>query len=332
MPIVISWKRLAQAHVVCLLLTQPGVEAFGADNCRNPGGLPKGFPAVEAGMVFVPGGSFTMGSEDYYPEEGPALEASVEPFFMDAYEVTNAEFAAFVRATNYVTDAEKPLPPESYAGLPAEYRVPGSLVFIMPQAALARMDPRAWFKFTPGANWRHPQGPGSSSVGHDNEPVTNISYADALAYAQWRGHDLPSEAEWEWAARGGGMLSSAAMQNETDANPNANIWQGVFPFYDSAADGFHGVAPGGCFPPNGFGLFDMIGNVWEWTSDLYSSRHDADPAVTNPQLRVIKGGSWLCATSFCGRFRPSARQPEECNLGSTHIGFRTIWRAPTPAE
>lgn len=323
----LATKLILRVVLPALLLGLVGqpVSAGGmAGLCKGYSGLPEGFPSPEAGMIQVPAGRFTMGSNAHYPEERPQRDASVAPFMISQHEVTNAEFAAFVAATGYVTTAEKPLPPDLYPGLPDEYRVPGSMVFVMPQEKLAQFVPSAWWKFTPGATWRQPGGPGTSIEGRDAEPVTQVSWQDAKAYAAWRGHDLPTEAEWEWAGRGGSGTPT------DDAPPDANVWEGVFPYYDSADDGFHGPAPVGCFTPNGYGLADMLGNVWEWTSDLYQPSHDPadavppDPAL--PQQRVIKGGSWLCATSFCGRYRPSARQPGESDLGSTHIGFRTVLR------
>jgi sulfatase modifying factor 1 len=292
--------------------------------CKSYSGLPHKFPVRQAGMKLVPAGHFLMGSDKDYPEELPMRKVSVASFWMDRHEVTNAEFAAFVAATSYLTTAEKPLPPDIYPGLADEYRLPGSMVFVIPEAPMQQYIPSMWWKFTAGANWRHPAGPGSSISGRDAEPVTQVSWQDAMAYAKWRGHDLPTEAEWEWAARGGTKTASTA------APPDANIWEGVFPYFDAANDGYHGTAPVGCFKPNHYGLYDMIGNVWEWTTDIYQSdQMDIMPAQLPPGLpeqRVIKGGSWLCSPSFCGRYRPSARQPGETDLGSNHIGFRTVLR------
>ena len=293
--------------------------------CKTYSGLPSGFPAAAAGMLPVPAGTFLMGSDHDYPEESPVQEVSVQAFEISIHEVTNAEFAAFVAATGYMTTAELPLPADKYPGLPDEYRVPGSMVFVKPQGVLDNFVTSEWWQFTPGANWRHPAGPDSDIAGRDAEPVTQVSWQDAKAYAAWRGHDLPSEAEWEWAARGGGNVPSDAVQ------PDANVWEGAFPYFDSAADGYHGTAPAGCFKPNPYGLYDMLGNVWEWTLDVYQPSHDAPanpvPTPGLPEQRVIKGGSWLCSTSFCGRYRPSARQPGETDLGSNHIGFRTVKRS-----
>lgn len=265
-----------------------------------------------------------MGSENHYPEERPEQQVSVGQFLISRSEVTNAEFAAFVAATGYITTAEKPVPPDLYPDLPDAFRVPGGMVFVMPKDLPARPDPSMWWIFTPGASWRHPSGPNSTISGHESEPVTQVSLQDAEAFAKWRGHQLPTEAEWEWAARGGGDVPSI------DFEPEANIWEGVFPLFDAAIDGYNGIAPVGCYSPNGYGLYDMIGNVWEWTSDPYHPGHSPELIKTNdpnlPHQNVIKGGSWLCSKIFCGRYRPSARQPEDHDLGTSHIGFRTVLR------
>jgi len=297
--------------------------------CKTYSGVPHKFPIRQAGMKLVPAGNFLMGSDKDYPEERPVRRVSVASFWIDIHEVTNAEFAHFVAATGYVTTAEKPLPPDMYPGLAEEYRLPGSMVFVMPKTPMKQFDPSMWWKFTAGANWRQPSGPGSSIKGRDAEPVTQVSWQDAMAYAKWRGHDLPTEAEWEWAARGGAETASNATL------PDANVWNGVFPYFDAATDGYHGTAPVGCFKPNKYGLFDMLGNVWEWTTDIYNPDQrkplSAQRPPGLPEQRVIKGGSWLCSTAFCGRYRPSARQPGETDLGSNHIGFRTVLRPASSA-
>jgi formylglycine-generating enzyme len=293
--------------------------------CKSYSGLPPGFPDAKAGMIQLRAGHFRMGSNRYYPEESPEHEVSVGAFLISSHEVTNAEFAVFVAATGYVTTAEKGLPEDAYPGLPEEWRKPGSMVFVVPQSTLQQFDPSQWWIYQAGASWRHPGGPDTTIDGRGAEPVIQVSWQDAKAYAAWRGHDLPTEEEWEWAARGG---SSTPSDDSTPAS--ANIWEGVFPYYDAADDGYHGPAPVGCFRPNGYGLFDMIGNVWEWTDNPYQPNHMSgeaqEPAANLPQQKVIKGGSWLCSNSFCGRYRPSSRQPGEADLGSTHIGFRTVLR------
>ena len=272
--VLFSLMMPGQASVAVALPTGP--------LCKSYSGLPSGFPASDAGMLAIPAGSFLMGSDHDYPEERPVQKVSVAAFQIDSHEVTNAEFAAFVAATRYVTTAELPLPADKYPGLPDEYRVPGSMVFVMPQGVLEQFIASEWWRFTPGANWRQPSGPDSNILGRDNEPVTQVSWQDAKAY------------------------------------------------FDTAEDGYHGTAPVGCFQPNAYGLHDMLGNVWEWTLDVYQPRHDAPsnplPTPGLPEQRVIKGGSWLCSTTFCGRYRPSARQPGETDLGSNHIGFRTVKR------
>lgn len=259
-----------------------------------------------AGMVWVPGGRFQMG-DDVYPEEGPVREVSVAGFWMDRTEVTNGAFRAFVDATGYVTVAER-------VGQTA-----GAAVFVMPGADADLSNPTSWWRYVSGANWRHPGGPETSIEGRDQFPVVALTLADITRYAAWKGRALPSEAEWEWAARAG------APQAEDHPAPDAaNTWQGVFPVIDTADDGFTGVAPVGCFKPNAFGLADMIGNVWEWTSDGYDGV---------PNAHVIKGGSYLCASNYCLRYRPGARQAQEDDLGTSHLGFRTVLRgAPPPAK
>ena len=285
---------------------------------------PDGAPDKRSAMIKIPAGRFTMGSNSHYPEEAPARGVSVGAFMISSHEVTNAEFSAFVKATGYVTTAEKPIPPDKYPDLPEAYRVPGAMVFVMPEDTLPQLVPSMWWVFTPGANWRRPSGPASTIEGHDTDPVTQVSWEDAKAYAKWRGHDLPTEAEWEWAARAGGDVPS------DDLQPDANIWEGVFPYFDAASDGYHGLAPVGCFKPNDYGLYDMIGNVWEWTEDLYRPSHAPGSSFVEdpryPQRRVIKGGSWMCSNTYCGRYRPSARQPGDADLGSSHTGFRTVLR------
>jgi sulfatase modifying factor 1 len=272
--------------------------------------------APETGMVRLAGGSFRMGAAAVRAEEGPERTETVGPFSIDRTEVTNAAFARFVADTGYRTVAERPLSAKDYPQLTAAQRRPASLVFV------GLKDPNVW-RVVPGATWRHPTGPRSSIEGKGAWPVVHIAYEDALAYARWAGRDLPTEAEWEYAARGGvdGARYTWGDEPQTDAEPRANTWQGVFPIVDRGADGHAArAAPVGCFDANGFGLFDIAGNVWEWTKD----RYEAEPA------HVIKGGSFLCSDDFCFRYRPAARTPGPPDSGASHIGFRTVLREPPP--
>lgn len=314
----------------------PALGGEPAGYCSGYSGLPESAAAGEAaglpaGMVWIEGGGFRMGSDRHFPEEGPSRRAEVEGFWIDRHEVTNAQFARFVEATGYRTVAERGLSAEDYPDLPPEALVPASMVFF-PVTAPGQ----PWWDYVPGADWRHPEGPGSSIAGRENHPVVHVAYLDALAYADWAGRALPSEAEWEFAARGG--LEERAYTWGDEPTPGgewmANSWQGFFPYEDEAADGHHGTAPVGCYPPNGYGLFDMAGNVWEWAADGYRPGHrEAAPAgeAQEGAPRVIKGGSWLCAPDFCSRYRPAARQPQEADLGTSHVGFRTVLRAAPPA-
>jgi formylglycine-generating enzyme required for sulfatase activity len=291
-------------------------------------------------MVHLAGGTFTMGSDTGRMEERVTRKAAVGPFWIGRHEVTNAQFAKFAEAAGYKTLAERPTDPRQHPGIPPELLVPGAMVFQQPQAPVSRADVTQWWRYVPGADWRHPFGPGSSIEGKANHPVVNVAYEDAKAYAQWLGHSLPTEAEWEFAARGGleGMKYAWGDAYDPAGGWKANTWQGDFPMHDEALDGFSGTAPVGCFPPNGYGLFDMIGNVWEYTSDPWRPYHMPHFAGLSAKQDVsanaqqaagpvtIKGGSWLCAPNFCERYRPSARQPQESGLGAVHIGFRTILR------
>jgi formylglycine-generating enzyme len=297
-------------------------------------------------MIWIAGGSFRMGSGAHYPEERPPRKATVSGFWIDRHEVTNAQFARFVAATGYKTMAERGLDAKDYPNLPAEALVPGSMVFFAPaKNTRVRTNSMDWWRYVPGADWRHPTGPQSSIVAKENHPAVHITHADALAYAAWLGRSLPTEAEWEFAARGGLNGKDFAWGDEQTPEGKwmANSWQGFFPFEDDKSDGHHGTAPVGCYPPNGYGLFDMVGNVWEWAADRYRHGHSFRDGTVDPQgptetrttaggvVRVIKGGSWLCSANFCARYRPAARQPQETDLGASHIGFRTVLRTAPPA-
>lgn len=284
-------------------------------------------------MARIVGGRFRMGCTLGYPEEGPVRTVEVGEFWMDRHAVTNRAFACFVAATGHVTLAERRLDAAAYPGAPVAMLQPGSLVFCPPPGSVRLDDPAAWWRRVPGADWRHPEGPESGIDGREDEPVVQVAHADANAYAAWAGKRLPSEAEWEFAARGG--LDGAIYCWGDEPNPGgrwmANSWQGDFPLADRGEDGFAGRAPVGSFPPNGYGLFDMAGNVWEWTSEAWSPRHGTPrrccASEGRPGLiarKVIKGGSYLCAPSYCLRYRPAARQPQSVDSATCHIGFRCV--------
>jgi len=300
-------------------------------------------------MVHVPGGTFLMGSADFYPEERPVRSVAVNEFWIDQHPVTVAEFRRFVRQTGYVTVAERPLDPAKYPDADPGLLVPGSLVFYPTRGPVDLSDVSQWWRYIPGADWRHPRGPGSTTDGLDRHPVTHVAAEDADAYASWAGKALPTEAEWEFAARAG--LESAVFTWGDDMYPKgkvmANTWQGEFPWQNLKPPHKHGTSPVGSFPPNGFGLYDMAGNVWEWTSDYFAAQpvHQgccvppdprpptAEESVVNGRpgaripRRVIKGGSHLCAPNYCLRYRPAARQAEEVDTSTQHIGFRCVLRA-----
>jgi formylglycine-generating enzyme len=296
-------------------------------------------------MKWLAGGTFLIGADFSYPEEAPAHAVTVGSFWIDRYAVTNAEFAAFVAATGYATLAERPLDPAAFPGARPELLKPGAAVFFMPSGRVDLRDVHSRWAYVPGASWRHPEGPSSTIDGCEREPVVQVAYEDAAAYAAWAGKALPTEAEWEYAARGG--LDGAPFCWGDEFNPGgrwmANTWQGQFPFQNLALDGFAGRAPVGSFPPNGYGLYDMAGNVWEWTADWYANHQAADPAkpccappdraVDAPAplgggipAKVIKGGSYLCAPNYCRRYRPAARYPQTIDTATCHIGFRCVIR------
>jgi formylglycine-generating enzyme required for sulfatase activity len=291
-------------------------------------------------QVRVPGGTFSMGSDRHYPEEGPAREKSVDGFWMDRCPVTNEQFGAFVEDTGYRTVAERPLDPSQFPGAPAENLVPGSLVFSPTPGPVDLRHLDQWWTWTPGASWRRPFGPRSGAPPRPRDPVVHVAFEDAASYAEWAGAALPTEAEWERAARGGldGATYVWGDEPERSGERLANYWHGDFPW--RARRGYGTVTPVGSFPANGYGLHDMAGNVWEWTTDLWSSGRPAgagccaseegsyDPS--QPQFRiprkVVKGGSFLCADEYCLRYRPAARRPQMIDTGMSHIGFRCVVR------
>jgi len=302
-------------------------------------------------MVWVPEGTFRMGSDGHYPEEAPAHRVTVDGFWVDLTPVTNRAFRKFVNATGYVTFAEIAPDPKDYPGALPHMLKAGSMVFTPPKHPVDLGNCAAWWNFKFGANWRRPYGPRSSISGLDNHPVVHIAYRDAEAYARWAGKDLPTEAEWEFAARGGLDQAEFAWGDDftPDGHQMANTWQGAFPFQNTRLDGYERTSPVTAFPPNGYGLYDMIGNVWEWTSDFYAPRHPADapkaccipdnprggredqsyapcePGIRIPR-RVLKGGSHLCAPNYCRRYRPAARHPQPVDTSTSHVGFRCIIR------
>jgi sulfatase modifying factor 1 len=307
-------------------------------------------------MRRIPGGSFVMGSDHHYIEERPAHLVNVSPFWMDRTTVTNAEFARFIDATGYVTVAERPLDPVLYPGAKPAMLQPGSLVFAGTEGPVDTRDYRNWWVWVPGACWCHPEGPDTDLEDRADHPVVQVAYEDAEAYATWAGKELPTEAEWEFAARGG--LDGAAFVWGDEITPGglhmANTWQGAFPWENLATDGYDRTSPVGSFPANGYDLYDMAGNVWQWTTDWFATRHEADlqksccgptdprgPAMegsfdpASPNIRiprkVTKGGSFLCAPSYCRRYRPAARHAQMVDSGMSHIGFRCIRRDPPAA-
>jgi formylglycine-generating enzyme required for sulfatase activity len=304
-------------------------------------------------MRWIPGRTFLMGSEDFYPDERPVHSVSVDGFWMDETPVTASDFRRFVRETSYVTVAERPLDPEVYPDADPDLLVPGSLVFRKTAGPVNLDDVRNWWEYVPGAYWKRPGGPGTSVNGRDRHPAVHVTYEDAEVYARWAGKELPTEAEWELAARGGleGAPFAWGEEHFPGGRPAGNTWQGEFPWQNLRLDGYEGTSPVRTFAANGYGLYDVCGNVWEWTSDWFTPRRpDAasspccvthNPRVSSPEAsygvgqpgeeiprKVIKGGSHLCAPNYCLRYRPAARQGEAIDTPTAHIGFRCIIRAP----
>jgi len=309
---------------------------------------PLAIPLLE-GMARIPGGAFLMGSDAHYPEEAPAHKVKVNGFWMDVHAVTNAEFKRFVDATHYVTLAEKPADAADYPGAKPELLSPHSVVFRKTPGPVDMRNAHNWWTYVAGADWRHPRGPGSSLEGLWGHPVVHVAFEDAEAYAKWAGKELPTEAEWEFAARGG--LEGAPYVWGDDympgGKPMANTWQGEFPHQNLVEDGFEWTAPVGSFAANGYGLHEMAGNVWEWTADWYQEHGKIEHAcctLDNPRggnpdrswdprtpdiripRRVMKGGSYLCAPNYCRRYRPAARMAQPIDTSTCHLGFRCIVR------
>jgi sulfatase modifying factor 1 len=302
-------------------------------------------------MVWIPGGVFRMGSDRHYPEEAPVLQLRVDGFFIDPFLVTNRQFAAFVAATGYRTVAERELDPSAFPDVSPGLLKPGSMMFHPPRGPVDLRDFKQWWAWKPGAYWRHPEGRGSSVAARLDHPAVHIAFEDAASYARWCGKALPTEAEWEFAARGG--LDGAEFAWGDEFAPGgirmAHTWDGEFPWQNLRPSGLQRTAPVGHHPPNGYGLFDMIGNVWEWTSDWFAGSHPrqtqapccmpenprggcvdesydpAQPTVRIPR-KVVKGGSFLCAASYCRRYRPAARHAQMIDSGMSHIGFRCVFR------
>ena len=351
--IIPIWRRrffrLALAATCCLLVTK------GDSEVRVVGGSSSNDKDAPPGMVWIPGGEFTMGTDEVrsFPNERPAHRVRVEGFWIDVGDVTNADFTNFVEATGYVTTAErkpdweelkKELPP----GTPKpddSVLVAGSLVFTPTSHPVPLDDLSAWWRWMPGACWRHPEGPGSNITGRENHPVVQVSWDDAVAYAKWAGKRLPTEAEWEFAARGGleGKRYPWGDEFRPDGKYMANTWQGLFPVTNTAEDGFVGTSPVKSFPPNGYGLYDMAGNVWQWCSDWYRPDYYAqlgssgrvtrnpqgpetpfDPREPSEPKRVHRGGSFLCTDQYCSRYMVGARGKGEVSTGSNHLGFRCV--------
>lgn len=302
------------------------VTAAAADTCPAPPHAP----------VRIAGGTFLMGDDRVYAEEGPVRETTVDGFWIDPHEVTNRQYAEFVAATGHVTIAEQPIDPALFGvpveQIPPELLLPGSAVFTPPEAPTRNFN--NWWAYLPGANWKKPYGPDGADA-RPELPVVHLGWDDMLAYAQWKGGRLPTEAEWEYAA-GAGERAGVAQP----APGAANTWQGEFPAQNAAEDGFQGIAPAGCFEPNAFGLYDMVGNAWEVTADFYRPGHDPrdshnptgpsendayDPLNPGLPSRVMKGGSFLCAPNYCMRYRPASRQGSDPGLGTSNVGFRLVY-------
>lgn len=346
------WMKFASYLLLCVLCVKSALAQDAFLPTRELAGPPPG-PAP-AGMVWIPGGEFSMGSKDPrgdvcggnepMDDARPVHRVQLDGYWMDRTEVTNAEFARFVAATNYITVAERPLRASDYPGVPADKLAPGSLVFTPPPHAVPLNDAFQWWAWVPGASWRHPEGPASDLRGRDHHPVVHIAYEDAETYAKWAGKQLPTEAQWEFAARGGlgGALYPWGNELNPDGRKMANIWEGHFPNENSKADGFAGIAPVATFPANAYGLYDVAGNVWEWCADWYapdayakasgisknpvilSKTASFDPGEPGVAKRVQRGGSFLCTDQYCTRYMVGSRGKGSPDTGSNHAGFRCI--------
>jgi len=300
-------------------------------------------------MKIVPGGTFSMGSDEFYPEERPIVAASVEDLWVDEHPVTNAAFRRFVADTGHVTVAEQPPDPADFPDADADLLVPGSQVFVPPAGPVPLDDWTRWWVWVPGADWCHPEGPETTLHGRDLHPVVHVGLEDATAYASWAGARLPAEAEWEHAARGGldGVRYAWGEEFMPRGQVMANTWHGRFPFENLAPHGFTRTSPVKRFPPNGYGLYDVTGNVWEWTSSRWTANHSVDePAqaaeagtsccapssIGEHDRYVMKGGSHLCAPSYCHRYRPAARQAQGPRDTTSHLGFRCVWPVDLDSE
>ena len=335
----------------------PGQRSQGADAVSRRRDRRRSLRKRSDDLVWLPGGQFIMGSDRHYPEEAPARAVSISGFWIDPYPVTNSQFQAFVAATGYQTLAERPADASIYPGADTAMLAPASAVFMPPSHPVDLSDPYRWWSYVPGADWQHPGGPGTSLRDRLDHPVTHVAWPDVLAYANWVGKAIPTEAEWEYAARGGLPDCEFAWGDDfrPDGHHMANTWQGEFPHENLALDGYAGTAPVGAFPANSYGLHDMIGNVWEWTADWYAAHcrpatngptccgapvPSVDPIIGGEQTdsiergqfhlglprKVLKGGSYLCAPNYCRRYRPAARMPQPIDTSTCHLGFRCVVR------
>jgi sulfatase modifying factor 1 len=361
-------KQLLSAVAVTLIGCRPSIEATANLSAAAASSTPVAAPTIEnatpapaetpAGMVWIPGGEFSMGiagAPGMHHSAGmlemkdaqPVHRVYVDAFWMDATEVTNEEFARFTAATGYVTLAERVPTMEEFPGASADQLVAGSAIFTPPDEPVSLDNAYRWWSYAPGAHWRHPDGRGSSIAGREKYPVVHVAYEDAVAYAKWIGKRLPTEAEWEFAARGGlsGQLYPWGNDFMEGRQPNANTWQGSFPRVNTSVDGFRSVSPVASFRPNHYGLYDVSGNVWEWVSDWYRAdyfaelaargiaynprgpRSSLDPEEPHAQKRVIRGGSFLCAENYCARYLVGSRMRAEVRSPANHIGFRLVKNA-----